>query len=99
MGKYDLLLENVKKRFGKYQTYYQVLGIKKDNVTDEQVKNAYDKKCSELKTMLRGCKGKELEEIEEIIRVALDDAYTALKTEASRKHYQDILDEIEGIEK
>ena len=46
--------------------------------------------------MLEGCPEEEAEEIRSIIQVALDDAYTALKTEDSRSNYQEILDNIKG---
>lgn len=98
MKEFDLL-ENIRRRFERYQTYYQILGLKKENLTDEQVKEAYDRKCYELKMMLKDCKGKELEKVEDVIKSALDDAYTALKTESSRKNYEHMLSEIEEMEK
>ena len=120
--KLDKLVKYLKERFGRYQTNYQVLGIKSSNITDKEVKDAYDNKCNqlnkmlegceetELKSILKNCKQDEIEEAKEIIHEAfeeiratmqdaLDDAYTALKTEDSRSHYQDILDDIEGVER
>ena len=95
MGKYDLV-KHIKERFSEYQTYYQILGLSNQNITDEKVKEAYEKKCNELSAMLKGCPEEEIEEIRETIQEALDDAYTALKTKNSRSNYQDILDNIKG---
>lgn len=118
--KLDKLVEYLKKRFNRYQTYYQVLGIKNNNITDKDVKEAYDNKCkqlnkmfegceeTEIKSILKNCKEDEIEEakiivhetfveIRTIMQDALDDAYTAIKTEDSRSHYQEILDKIEGV--
>lgn len=101
MGKYDKekidkLVKYIKERFKVYQTYYQILGLRNQNITDEKVKEAYDKKCRELNLMLRDCPEEESEEIRTTIQEALDDAYTALKTEDSRTNYQKILDSIKG---
>lgn len=52
MGKYDLIIELVKKRFEKYQTYYQTLGVDPNALTDDIVKEAYEEKSKELKSML-----------------------------------------------
>ena len=95
-GQLDKLVNRIKERFNRYQTYYQILGLKNQNITDNQVKEAYDRKCKELNLMLEGCPEEEAEEIRSIIQVALDDAYTALKTEDSRSNYQEILDNIKG---
>lgn len=120
--KLDKLVEYLKKRFNRYQTNYQILGVKSNNITDKDVKEAYDNKCMQLNKMLEGCQETELksilknckedeieeakiivyeafEEIRTIMQDALDDAYTALKTEDSRSHYQEILDKIEGVER
>ena len=101
MGKYDKgqldkLVNRIKERFNRYQTYYQILGLKNQNITDDQVKEAYDEKCKELDLMLKGCPEEEAKEIRTIIQDALDDAYTALKSENSRSNYQEILDNIKG---
>ncbi|MBQ2938613.1 MAG: hypothetical protein IJE05_07095 [Clostridia bacterium] len=97
--KMDKLLKYIKERFARYQTYYQILGIRNCDITDENVKLAYERKCTELKALLKDSSGEQIEEIRIIIQTALDDAYMALKDENSRKHYQELLDNIEGIEK
>ena len=103
MGKLDKIKELIEERFERYQTYYQLLGIQPNGITDEIVKEAYDKKCKELSLMLKDLQKQGLEdegnEIREIIQTALDDAYRALKDENSRQHYQDVLDSIEGVER
>ncbi len=97
MGKYSQILTLIKGRFERYQTYYQILDIKPYNVTDEMVKEAYDKKCQEMNLFLKDCEqaNEEVEEIREIMQLAIDDAYSALKDENSRKHYQELLNYIE----
>lgn len=97
MAKYSEMLKLIRERFERYQTYYQILTISPINVTDEIVKEAYDKKIRELEILLADCEQgyEEIEEIETIMRTAFEDAYNALKDEDARKHYQDILNYIE----
>lgn len=97
MGKYSQMLTLIKERFERYQTYYQLLAIKPDDLTDEMVKEVYDRKCQEIRNLLKDCEqgNEEVEEIREIMQVAIDDAYSALKDENSRKHYQELLNYIE----
>lgn len=94
MGKYSEMLEFIKERFGRYQTYYQILGINPANVTDEIARRAYEEKIREMNLMLADCEQgyEEVEEIETIMRTAFDDAYNAVKDENSREHYQELLD-------
>ena len=92
MGKYDQIEKYIEERFQRYQTYYQILSIKPEGVTDDIVKEAYDKKCKQIDSLLKGCEEDEVKGIREIIQDALDDAYSALKSEQSRKNYQDLLD-------
>lgn len=99
MGRYANLLEIIKRRFERYQSYYETLGINPDNVTDELVKQVYDNKCRELENMVKGIEEEEVQSIREIIQTELDDAYRALKTEDSRRNYQVVLDSIEGNER
>ena len=58
---------------------------------NEVIKNAYDDKCRQLNGMLKGYESEAIQEIRELIQTTLDDAYSALKTENSRKHYRDLL--------
>lgn len=99
MGKYDLIIEFVKERFEKYQTYYQTLGVDPNALTDDIVKEAYEKRCTELELMIEKFNEKVADEIRNIVQLALDDAYNALKDENSRKHYKELLDSMEGPEK
>lgn len=103
MGKLDKIKELIEERFERYQTYYQLLGIKSKGVDNAIVEDAYNNKCKQLQMLRENCEkegvAEEAEEIFEMIQTALDDAYSALKDENSREHYQDILDSIEGVEK
>lgn len=94
----DNILKYIKDRFNRYRTYYQILSLNDNNITDEKVKQAYEKKCNELNLMLKDVPEEIKEEIEETIRRALDDAYFALKSEDSRRHYKDLLDNIKEME-
>ena len=85
------LLEYIKEKFSNYQNYYEILGVDPSRATDEVIKNAYDDKCRQLKGMLKGYESEAIQEIRELIQTTLDDAYSALKTENSRKHYRDLL--------
>lgn len=102
MGSYNIL-EKIKEKFTKYETYYEILGVKPNSVTDEKVKYSYDNKCMQLDEMLKSCKSESIQEIRELIQTTLDDAYTALKTEDSRRNYNELLKTIstssESIEK
>ena len=40
--KKNSLIEMIKERFSKYKTYYEILQINPDDVTDEQVKMSYE---------------------------------------------------------
>lgn len=83
--KLDKLVGYLKNRFDRYQTYYQVLGIRNCNVTDETVKEAYDNKCmqlnkmlegneeAELKLILKNCKDDEIEEAKRIVNEAFNE--------------------------
>lgn len=84
-------IESLRKRISNYQTYYQILGINSDNVTDEIVEVTYHNKSMQLNKMLKDCKNEGMKEIKELIQTTLDDAYTALKTKKSRKHYNELL--------
>lgn len=97
MKDYTQMLKFIKERFERYQTYHQILGIKSDNLTDEIVKDAYDKRCREMNLMLEDCEegNEKVQEIKAIMQSAFDDAYAALKDENARKHYQEVLDYIE----
>ena len=95
MGKFNLI-EYIKREFNKYKTYYQILGINPDNINDEIVKKAYDNKCMQLNNILKDCKPEEAQEIRELIQTALDNAYTALKTDNSRKHDDELLNKIDS---
>lgn len=76
----------------RYQTYYQILGLENNaNITDEKVKKAYENKCAELNLLIKSC-GEDFKEIIDSLQWSFYDAYIALKTEDSRRHYQDILD-------
>lgn len=92
-------LESIKEKFSNYQTYYQILGINPDNVSDEIVKETYDNKCMQLNNMLKGYKSEGIQELKELIQTTLDDAYTALKNENSRKHYDELLESINNSSK
>lgn len=93
------LVKFIKERFSKYETYFQILGIKDYDINDEIVKEAYDKKCTELNIMLKGSCGEEIDEIREMIQETLENAYIALKTADSRKHYKELLEKIKGEER
>ena len=87
-------IESIKEKFSNYQTYYQILGVNPNSITDEKVKMAYDNKCMQLNNMLKDYKSEGIQEVRELIQITLDDAYTALKTENSRKHYNELLEKI-----
>lgn len=85
------MFEKIKEKFSKYETYYEILGVKPNSATDEKVKDSYDNKCMQLDEMLKNYKSEAIQEIRELIQTTLDDAYTALKTEDSRRHYNELL--------
>lgn len=99
------IVETIKQKFQKYETYYDTLGIKnRDTVTDEEVKEAYERKINELNAFFSEteCKegySQEIEELKNIMLTAYQDAYSALKTLHSRKNYQDLLDSMEGFDR
>ena len=39
----DNILKYIKDRFNRYRTYYQILSLDDNNITDEKVKQAYEK--------------------------------------------------------
>lgn len=90
------LLESIKEKFSKYKTYYEILGINSNEATDEKVRTAYNNRCIQLIKMLRGCDRGEVQEVRELIQTTFDDAYTALKTENSRKNYNELLRKIKS---
>lgn len=90
MGSYNMI-EKIKEKFSKYETYYEILGVNPNSANDEVIKNAYDNKCMQLNEMLKGYESEAIQEIRELIQTTLDDAYTALKTEDSRRHYNELL--------
>lgn len=90
MGSYNMV-EKIKEKFSKYETYYEILGVRPNSVTDEKVKDSYDNKCMQLDEMLKSYKSEAIQEIRELIQTTLDDAYTALKTEDSRRYYNELL--------
>ena len=94
----DNILKYIKNRFNRYQTYYQILGLNDNNITDEKVKQTYEKKCNELNLMLKDVPEEIKQEIKETIQSALDDAYLALKSENSRRHYKDLQDNMKEME-
>ena len=99
MEKYENILKQLTEKFEKYRTYYEILQIKESSATNEKVKEAYEKKCKELEGFFNNCKGEEIEKVKSLIITALDDAYTALKSEDSRKNYKELLEKIEGAER
>lgn len=50
--KLDGFIQTFKNRFNRYQNYYKVLGVDPDNVTDLEVKDAYDTLCYQLNKMI-----------------------------------------------
>lgn len=92
------IFENIKEKFSKYETYYEILGVNSNSATDVAIKDAYDNKCMQLKEMLKGYESEAIQEIRELIQTTLDDAYTALKTEDSRKHYNELLKTMKSSE-
>ena len=89
-------MEEIIEFFEKYKTYYQILGLNDQNVTDEQVKEAYDNMCMQLNGIFTRVSGEKAEKLKERIQEALDDAYRALKTEYSRKNYEELLNSIDS---
>ena len=88
------IFDSIKNRFNSYKSYYQMLDINPKNVTDEIVKEKYDNKIYELEKIFKNCDGKEYQEVKKMIKEALNDAYSALKSEHSRTNYNELL---EGI--
>lgn len=87
-------LDLIKQLYTGYKTYYEILQIKRAGITDEIVKKAYKEKIKELENMCIDFPQAEIIEFKNKIRQTLDDAYTALKTENSRKHYDELLNSI-----
>ena len=88
--------ENLKRKFSEYQEYYKILAIKKEEATDISVKEAFEFQKKQLEKMLQNFEGRYTEELRTIILTTLEDAYSALKDENSRKHYEEILMSIQG---
>ncbi len=99
MLEYDNFLGKIKNKFQEYKTYYEILGLKEDNITDEKVKEAYENKCKELVGMFGECKNDVYKELRIMIKTSLDDAYNALKTEHSRNNYKTLLNNIKGVDR
>ena len=104
------ILDNIRKRFTTYETYYQILGINPSGLTDEKVKEAYEEKCRQLDLLFLKSQQdlarkesqtepnleleKQIHELKEIIQTTLSDAFNALKSEHSRKNYNELLEKI-----
>lgn len=89
-------LSYVFESFNDYRNYYKILGINKKSLTDKEVREAYDRQLYQLKKMLEKCeKNARYDELKNKIETTLMDAYVALKSENSRKHYEELLDSIE----
>ena len=88
--------ENLKRKFLEYQEYYKILAIKKEDATDISVKEAFEFQKKQLEKMLQNFEGRYTEELRTIILTTLEDAYSALKDEDSRKHYEELLMSIKG---
>ena len=87
-------LEKIKMKFCGDKTHYQILQISPRNVTDEMVRKSYENKINELEALFANNNDKEITEVKEIIKRALTDAYTELKTEDSRQEYNKSLKNI-----
>lgn len=98
MGKYDLIIKLVKERFERYQTYHQILGVDPSIDNDDLIKDTYEKRCTELELMIEKFDEEVADEIRNIVKPALEDAFNALKDKNSRKHYRELLDSMEGPE-
>lgn len=98
MKKFDLL-NSIKEKFSNYKTYYEILGIKPEEATDEKVKNIYEEKLKQLEFMFKDYNNEAIKEVEELIKTSLDNAYTALKSENSRRNYDELLKKIQASPK
>ena len=98
MKKFDLV-NSIKEKFSDYKTYYEILGIKPEEVTDEKVKNIYEEKLKQLEFMFKDYNNEAIKEVEEMIKTSLDNAYAALKSENSRRNYDELLKKIKPSQK
>lgn len=98
MKKFDLV-NSIKEKFSDYKTYYEILGIKPEEVTDEKVKNIYEEKLKQLDFMFKDYNNESIKEVEEMIKTSLDNAYAALKSENSRRNYDELLKKIKPSQK
>ena len=98
MKKFDLV-NSIKEKFSDYKTYYEILGIKPEEVTDEKVKNLYEEKLKQLDFMFKDYNNESIKEVEEMIKTSLDNAYAALKSENSRRNYDELLKKIKPSQK
>ena len=88
--------KNLRRKFSEYQEYYKILAIKKEKATDISVKEAFEFQKKQLEKVLQNFEGRYTEELRTIILTTLEDAYSALKDEDSRKHYEELLMSIKG---
>ena len=109
------ILDNIRKRFTTYETYYQILGINPSGLTDEKVKEAYEEKCRQLDLLFLKSQQdlarkesqtepnleleKQILELKDIIQTTFGDAFNALKSEHSRKNYNELLGKIDVPDK
>ena len=98
MKKFDLV-NSIKEKFSDYKTYYEILGIKHEEVTDEKVKNIYEETIKQLEFMFKDYNNEAIKEVEEMIKTSLDNAYAALKSENSRRNYDELLKKIKPSQK
>lgn len=90
------IIEQLKREAKRYKNYYDILRLDRDNIDDEMVLNAYEQEYRKIEKFFSGNMPDELLEVKELMLLSLNDAYTALKTEHSRKNYQQALDIIEN---
>ncbi len=104
------VLNNIRKKFTSYETYYQILGINPSGLTDEKVKEVYEEKSRQLDLLFLKSQQdlarkesqtepnleleKQILELKDIIQTTLSDAFNALKSEHSRKNYNELLGKI-----
>lgn len=88
------LVKKLLKKIEEPKTYYEILGITAEWVTDSIVEEAYKDKMKQAESMLKTFKGadsKDIELLKDRIETAFNDAYSALKSEHSRKNYEELL--------
>ena len=108
-NKNNCSLDFILNRLDQYEDYFHILGIKyswkdgeelsqeEERKLDEMVESSYRKNMVALDKMLIGMEDHEkYNEIKQRFQTRLNDAYTALKNKDARKHYIEMLKEIES---